>query len=440
MRDRRLVTDKTARESDTVSAVFNIMREGGRGLHWIQYRKSPQDEHLRDATDLKVELLSAVSKSQTQQVLINPTDSVLRKTNNLLAMHDGIAAQPCAYIWTDASLTPFERSTTAQYWTNRVWTMARQQALFGESAVPDATCPRCHHGIETVDHVANKCRLPEVIHQVKLRHDEVLYRILPALMSSCSDNCMITCDARNITPARRAKLAGIRWCEKLPSSVLPLDQQRSYPDICIIDAGAYRLEGHISMAAKQQACIYIIELKYAPDLEMHRRARCKALKQHARLQRALIRAGCGTITILPIIIGNAGTIVAETMTAFEKLGLSTSARLTLAKRLAVDSIRRTAKMRRARLSHAAGSPDWHTQDGGAATDPATGADATLPAADPQPDSDSDTGSESADDDNNVEHQPGEALYPPTPSTGSHAANQAACADRQALGCTPAPTQ
>ncbi len=142
--------------------------------------------------------------------------------------------------------------------------------------------------------------------------------------------------------------------------------------------------------------------------------------------------------ILPIIIGNAGTIVAETMTAFDKLGLSTSAGLTLAKRLAVDSIRRTAKMRRARLSHAAGSPDWHTQDGGGATGPATGADATLPAADPQPDSNSDTGSESADDDNNVEHQPGEALYPPTPSTEPHTANQTACADQQALGCTPAP--
>jgi len=42
--------------------------------------------------------------------------------------------------------------------------------------------------------------------------------------------------------------------------------------VLLIDVGAYDLEGHISMAAERQACMYIIELKYAPDLVMHGRA------------------------------------------------------------------------------------------------------------------------------------------------------------------------
>ena len=115
---------------------------------------------LRNASDLKDQLLSAVRESQAQQFLDDPTESVRKKTKALLTMHGGVAAQVSAYIWIDGRLSPFERSLAAQFWANRVWTLVRQQMLFGAGVITDATCPRCHQGVETVDYIANKCNLP----------------------------------------------------------------------------------------------------------------------------------------------------------------------------------------------------------------------------------------------------------------------------------------
>ena len=78
------------------------------------------------------------------------------------------------------------------------------------------------------------------------------------------------------------------------------------------------------------------------------------------------------MTIHPIIIGNAGTITAETLRAFEVLGLSPVSGLKLAKHLALASIKRTAEIKRAKLSHAA-APQGTAQaeNGEPATDPGT---------------------------------------------------------------------
>ena len=68
-------------------------------------------------------------------------------------------------------------------------------------------------------------------------------------------------------------------------------------------------------------------------------------------------AGWGTVTIHPVIIGNAGTITAATIRTFHTLGIDPASGLKLAKRLAVASIKHTAEIKRARLSHGAGPRD-----------------------------------------------------------------------------------
>ena len=42
-----------AQEGGTTSPAFEELGSSGRGLHWIQYLESPQDQQLRNATDLK---------------------------------------------------------------------------------------------------------------------------------------------------------------------------------------------------------------------------------------------------------------------------------------------------------------------------------------------------------------------------------------------------
>ena len=113
---------------------------------------------------------------------------------------------------------------------------------------------------------------------------------------------------------------------------------------------------------------HALELKYAPDLELHGHAREEASARGADLKEAFLIAGWGITTIHPVVVGNADTITSETMNCFNVSGICISqpTSLKLAKQLAIDSIKRTAELKRARLSRAAGDP--HAMQ---ATGPAT---------------------------------------------------------------------
>ena len=367
-----------AQQGHVTAPAFNTLGDAGRGLHWIHYREMPQDAGLRNAADLKDHLVALVQSTRAQHVLQNPKQhSVLHKVSRLLTANGGIAAQIASHLWTSGKLTPFERSLAAQFWTNRLWTLARQRKCLGATAVPDATCPFCHQAEETTDHVANQCNLPQVISLVKRRHDEAVANILFSVLEGKPKDCTITCDARTVSEARRA--AGVHPGAKLPAEVLPHAQQHSYPDLCLINVKpiAGRAGRGISSAEKRQAWVRIVELKYAPDLELHGRVREDAIAQHAALRNALLAVGWGTVTIHPVVIGNAGTITAETLNAFVSLGISPASTLKLAKRLAIASIKHSAEIKRARLSHAAG-PQGAAQ--APAADPSASAGAAQPRA------------------------------------------------------------
>ena len=101
------------------------------------------------------------------------------------------------------------------------------------------------------------------------------------------------------------------------------------------------------------------------------------LAQRANLRNALLCAGWGTVPIHPIIVGNAVAITSETLLAFKALCLRAAARLNVALRLAVDSIRRTANIKRKGLSHAAGPTTLHSDGdpgGSAGSDADAGAE------------------------------------------------------------------
>ena len=161
---------------------------------------------------------------------------------------------------------------------------------------------------------------------------------------------------------------------KLPAWVLSRALQHSYPDLSLISAKptAGRYGENVATSRRHRSWVRILELKYAPDLEL-RHARHRAMAQHDALKKSLLAAGWGRVTIHPVIIGNAGTITAETLTAFEHLGIDKASAITLAKSIAISSIRHTAKIKRARLSHGAGKPQDAEQAGG-----------SSPQADPDP--------------------------------------------------------
>jgi len=173
----------------------------------------------------------------------------------------------------------------------------------------------------------------------------------------------LTSAKHNVSPPTRA------W------TPLSLALQHSYPDLSLISAkpAAGRYGDSVATSRRHQSWIRIVELKYAPDLEIHR-ARARAMAQHDALRKSLLAAAWGQVTMHPVIIGNAGTITAETLTAFERLGIDTASAITLAKSIAISSISHTAKIKRARLNHGAGPSQIAEQDGGSG-----------PQADPNPD-------------------------------------------------------
>jgi len=104
-----------------------------------------------------------------------------------------------------------------------------------------------------------------------------------------------------------------------------------------------------SLAAKQHGVITLVEIKYAPDPDMNGAVRKQAKDQHKDLRTSLLDQGWGTVNLYPVIIGNAGTITNTANDALQALGVDAATRMTLLKRLAVDSLRRTAEIWKPRL-------------------------------------------------------------------------------------------
>ena len=149
---------------------------------------------------------------------------------------------------------------------------------------------------------------------------------------------------------------------KLHAAILPLNCQPSYPDITLIDLPldyVRRLELHgsttevdvIPANIRQQSTVDIIEIKYTYDLLIHERV-ADAVAQHEKLQQNLLDAGWGTVHIHAFIIGSAGTIRSECHTILNTCGITdTEQREGILKKLAVHSVRSTAAIVRARLTH-----------------------------------------------------------------------------------------
>ena len=108
-----------------------------------------------------------------------------------------------------------------------------------------------------------------------------------------------------------------------------------------------------SLAARQRGVITIVGIKYAPDPDLNGDVRKRAEAQHKDLRTSLLDQGWGKVKIYPVIIGNAGTITSIANDALQALGVDAAARMTLLKRLAVESLRRTAEIWKPRISQRA---------------------------------------------------------------------------------------
>ena len=77
--------------------------------------------------------------------------------------------------------------------------------------------------------------------------------------------------------------------------------------------------------------------------------RKRAEDQHKDLRTSLLDQGWGKVKVYPVNIVNAGTITSTANDALQALGVDAAARMTLLKRLAIDSLRRTAEIWKPRI-------------------------------------------------------------------------------------------
>jgi len=182
--------------------------------------------------------------------------------------------------------------------------------------------------------------------------------------------------------------------------------------MCLI--GVISKPGVVAPTRRQRnaSWIKIVEVKYAPDLEVHGAARDQASEQHLTLAKDLRDYGWGLVEIYPVVVGNAGTMPTDGDVALQALGVSAADRLKLLSQLAVDSAKHTAEVITARLNHVPLQPSQASAHEGAPSAP----DGPGPAPDPDGEQPATTAPNSVAD---------RGAHPPDPPDAVHSA---ACAD------------
>jgi len=347
----QLATQAHDPESEAVTGRFFAAGTSGRGPHWVQYLVPlPDDRGFErwNANDLQQHLLKLASAEQTKLVLTDPKTSIIKKIKSLLNEHGGLDVQASQAIWACTTLSPWEKRMAALIRSQRLWTTARmvkcRRRSSNEDQPTDATCPYCFHGIDDAYHALNDCGAGHAKPACTLRHDDAVCRVVTATLAGDNAERLLLWDATSAT-----RTPGEATDRKLPAWILPHAVQHSIPDIFRISVPkGYEGPGP-SLAAKQHGVITLVEIKYAPDPDLNGAVRKQAKDQHKDLRTSLLAQGWGTVNLYPVIIGNAGTITNTANDALQALGVGAAARITLLKRLAVDSLRRTAEIWKPRL-------------------------------------------------------------------------------------------
>jgi len=347
----QLATQAHDPESGAVTGRFFAAGTSGRGPHWVQYLVPlPDDRGFErwNANDLQQHLLKLASAEQTKLVFTDPKTSILKKIKGLLNEHGGLDVQASQAIWACTTLSPWKKRMAALIRSQRLWTTARmvkcRRRNSNDDQPTDATCPYCFHGIDDVYHALNDCGAGHAKPACTLRHDDAVCRVVTATLAGDNAERLLLWDATSAT-----RTPGEETDRKLPAWILSHAEQHSIPDIFQISIPkGYEGPGP-SLAAKQHGVITLVEIKYAPDPDLNGAVRKQAKDQHKDLRTSLLAQGWGTVNLYPVIIRNAGTITNTANDALQALGVDAAARMTLLKRLAVDSLRRTAEIWKPRL-------------------------------------------------------------------------------------------
>ena len=319
-----------AHGSTAGSNSFGAAGHPGRGLYWVKYNVSlpgQLDAQVHNANDLDHDLLRVATEAHANKVFEAPKSSVIQKVSHLLQTNGGIQVQPSTAIWSPGKLTSRETRLATLVRAQRVWTRSRQQRCLGAERIPDTTCPVCLQAPETVMHALNACSQGAVLKLIKLRHDQALRKIEAAVLDGQHRHLVLTCDARNV-PRSKHPLA--QHLSRIPAWALPPGYNpSSVPDLCLISVESK--PGAVALTRRQRTTgwIKIVEVKYAPDLEIHGAARDQASEQHLTLAKDLRDYGWGLVEIYPFVVGNAGTIPTDGDVALQALGVSAADRLTL---------------------------------------------------------------------------------------------------------------
>jgi hypothetical protein len=259
-----------------------------------------------------------------------------------------------AAVWTTTLLTAWDKRLVATIRSQRLYTTYRKmkcgkQPPPGE-ARPVATCPYCLQGVDDTYHALNTCSASHAHKERVLRHDNAVCKKAAAAMQGEHAGRLLLWDARGTgRSAPRAPGA-----TKLPECIIPHHQQHSIPDICQTSLPADFAGPRVTPEQRRTGVITIVEIKYAPDPDIQLTIRQQAIKQHSALKISLEARGWGSVTIYPVIIGNAGTVTATSHAALHALGVDSAARTSLLRALAIDSVRRTTQIWKPRLAKSVG--------------------------------------------------------------------------------------
>ena len=310
------------------SKTYEDNGEAGRGLAWILYIKKsqqgtegPQEWAVNDLTAHPLRVANEeFNEKQWHEARTHTTGAIAK----LCRVHKGGINEDITYsYWKRPHLQKY-RLKILRARCNRTWTQVWQHRVLPAGKRPaSARCQLCRKDVdETAQHSMEECTFGPKMVLRKARHDTAaLAPITEAIRTGKHSGCYIHVDGMdslnphdiNGSPSK-ALMAWLRGNDY---------QQSSFPDIAVVvgrdNRGNY-------VPCEGRPAIYLVEIKYTEDCNVHAVAQGIAMRQHSRLL-AHLRSKWPqwTVEVLPLVFGSVGTVRTETERHLETLGVDKQA-------------------------------------------------------------------------------------------------------------------
>ena len=246
-----------------------------------------------------------------------------------------------------ATLTQVLKARYGQTWTMNNAVKFKMPYMPGMPVAYRADCPLCH-GRDCIAHLLGECAHPAIRSLVIERHNAAARKILTAILNGSRGAWQVAADIGS------KRKMGMLACEdsRVPNFLLadtdfpegPEQRAKMRPDILLIEPISAKQP--VGPAREMPRKVLIVEVGYCSDTRMVEKLNDK-YEQHAQLKSLLLARG-HTVSVLPIVLGNTGSVYTTNADVLRALGVNRATRERLLTSLSIHAVTSMHKIIRTR--------------------------------------------------------------------------------------------